>query len=146
MAAKIKRGADIPDKHHVMRYCDPKHFDGEKLSDAAFLLRNSEQCLSFDWLEFFNDTKSASQRLKSVQQAVGKRLKIKTDGKFARISVGSVKRRNQNLSVKYAPSKKSKSHAEICPYAGTERTPMDRLEFAQVLANEVTKADIFPAK
>ena len=80
------------------------------------------------------------------QQAVGKRLKIKTDGKFARISVGSVKRRNQNLSVKYAPSKKSKSHAEICPYAGTERAPMDRLEFAQVLANEVTKADIFPAK
>lgn len=129
----------LPDSDHVLRYCSPIHVDkeSEKIKASAFRLRPGEEYLSVNWMEHFD--KSEEEQTDEIRTALSKKLKLKSDGRFARLRVGTVKKRIQNAEVKHIPEPEDPSHAGIC--LGKQ----DNREATLKLANIIKPDDVFPA-
>lgn len=42
----------VPDSDHISRYCGGSHVEDDEVSGVAFMLRDNEDSLSVNWLEF----------------------------------------------------------------------------------------------
>ena len=110
----------------------------------AFLVREGEDYLSVNWLEYFQepDLSTAVQRVREAFRAKGFRLGRR--GAFAIIMVGDAKKaiREQSgnlLRFEYAPSHDDASHAAIYGYTARD------LVVAAELAALVGPRDVYPA-
>ena len=66
------KGEAIPDSDHVGRYCGARTVDNGEISAAAFMLRNTEEYLSVNWLEElkrpnYSDTRVAGTLRQKVE-------------------------------------------------------------------------------
>ena len=94
--------------------------------------------LSVNWMEYFGKSVSVEEQTDGVRTALSKKLELKSNGRFARFHVGTVKARIQNTEVKQVPGPKDPSHAGIYP-------GKDNRETALELKNIIRSDDVFPA-
>ena len=47
------KGDKLPDQDHVVRFCQPTRIADEQIQATAFMVREGEESLSVNWLEFF---------------------------------------------------------------------------------------------
>jgi len=97
-------GAKIDEDDHISRYCRPSPIGEDGLPLAtAFELRDGEDYLSMNWLEYF-ETLDLEQAIDHVRQAFRKKnFGISRNGGFALLQVGEVKNvilRNSDLPCK----------------------------------------------
>lgn len=83
-------GYNLPNDSHIVRYVKPSLIDDEIVDGSAFVLRNEEIGLSVNWLEAFGDDDHFIQ-LNEVRRV--SRLRLSTNGRFAKLNVGETKRR-----------------------------------------------------
>ena len=129
----------LPDSDHILRYCSPIHVDkeSENIKASAFRFRSSEEYLSVNWMECFD--KPVEEQTDEIRTALSKKLKLKSNGRFTRLRVGTVKKRIQNAEVKHVPEPEDPSYAGI--YPGKQ----DNREATLKLVNVIKPDDVFPA-
>ncbi len=133
---------DIPDEHHVARYCGRQKQiieDGKVLGvqPQFFTLRAEkkppETYLSCDWMEFFSEDRD--EQLDGVCKALtGKMDKIGKTAKIAIMSVSSIKSCGNKHSKKIKILQKKKTSS----YSGIYGLPQDSsdLDLLAALADE----------
>lgn len=89
----------LKDKHHIIRYCKPKHYDCYKkeiTNPDAFALRDGEKYLSCFWKEYYK--KFPLENI--YKEALNNNLTPNKKGGFTVISVGKIKEigKKNNLS------------------------------------------------
>ena len=110
---------DLPDGHHMSRYCKPSSVgrDGLPLA-SAFRLKAGEEYLSVNWLEYFR-----SAHLGAAVECVRKSFRrkgygLRPNGRFAVLSVGSAKNAvaaavGRSGRVEHLPLDNDPSHAGL---------------------------------
>ena len=104
---------------------------------SAFRFRPSDEFLSVNWMEYFN--KPVKQQINEIRAALGKKLELKSKGRFARLRIETVKETIQNATVKHIPEDGDPSHAGI--YLARQSNREKTLE----LVNVIKPDDVFPA-
>lgn len=146
MGQHVSNGQNIPDSNHVLRYCSRLHIHEEtgRILPSAFGFRpkkegrKEEEYLSVNWAEYFGKDMEISRQVARIQEDVGKNLRLRPSGRFARINVGKVKKQIESAEIKHIPKEENPSHSGI--YATQENR-----EATLELANIITSNDIFPA-
>ena len=117
---------EIGEDHHVARYCKPSAIGDDGLPLAtAFELRDGEDHLSVNWLEFFKTT-DLFQAIDFVRQAFRKKkFRVSSNGKFIMLQVSSVKEvilRNSDLPAKiiHLPEQNDPSHSGVFGYTASD--------------------------
>ena len=80
----------LPNDNHVARYVRPGQLDSGAVDGSAFVLRDNEGGLSVNWLEAFGPSADPNSQLQQVRRLF--RLRLSTNGRFARLHVGETKR------------------------------------------------------
>jgi len=132
--------ADIPDQHHVLRYCRPRQVDNGTITMSAFLLRSSEEFISVNWMEYFGVDITADIQVEKVREDMGESLTLSASGRFAKINVGDLKKRIESAEVKHQPEPENPSHA------GIYIPEKDGRNAAFALADLVAPGGVFPGK
>ena len=137
---------EIGEDHHVARYCKPSAIGDDGLPLAiAFELRDGEDYLSVNWLEFFKTT-DLFQAIDFVRQAFRKKnFGVSSNGKFVSLKVIMVKEvffRNSHPPTRiiHLPEENDPSHSGVFGY-----TASDEL-IATEIAELVGAEDIHPGK
>lgn len=137
--------SSIDEEHHVSRYCKPSALgaDGQPLG-SAFTLRNKEDCLSVNWLEYYGS--NLDEAIECVRQAFrNKPFSLSSNGIFTVLRVGEVKslilkRSSVPVFIEHQPSKNDPSHSGICGHPGSDpRILLDLVKLVQ-------KDDVYPAR
>ena len=110
----------------------------------AFGLRQGEDHLSVNWLEYFDETElnAAVERVREVFRS--KDFQVRPNGRFAVMNVGAVKTAvheavGRTLNIDHLPLSDDPSHAGIIGYSSEDLT------VAVELAALVTSQDVYPA-
>ena len=92
------KGDLIPDKDHISRYCAPKTIreDG-KIGASAFILRESEESLSVNWLEYLNCSSRESE-IAEIRRVYSLKLDVRAKAKLAVLNVGEMSNKVKNES------------------------------------------------
>ena len=92
------KGDIIPDKDHISRYCAPKTIreDG-KIGASAFILRESEESLSVNWLEYLNCSSRESE-IAEIRRVYSLKLDVRAKAKLAVLNVGEMSNKVKNES------------------------------------------------
>ena len=140
------QGDEISNDHHVSRVCGASKLreDGTP-SGTAFELRNNEEYLSVNWLEFFPETSKNEQLQKIREDQNNKGRTLPSRGKLAVLNVGrtaqevlEVTEQKINLLFIHEPEDLDPSHSGIY---GLEE---DDLILTDTIANSVL--EMLPAR
>lgn len=84
------KGDKVPDQDHVARFCRPKYVANGQIQAGAFMVRQGEESLSVNWLEFlkFNSRELEISELRKTYYA--KFNSIGSRAKIAVLNVGEV--------------------------------------------------------
>ena len=112
------KGDPIPDQDHISRYCSAMHCtENGQVTGTAFQLRQIEECLSVNWLEFFH-LADRQEEIREVRKVL--RLKLGAKAKIAVLNVGEtisyVRTQSpdaRNLSMLHEPEEDDPSHSGI---------------------------------
>ena len=112
------KGDPLPGKNHISRYCAPKTVPDGQPTGASFLLRNREEFLSVNWMEYFGGTDQKAQ-LAKIREHI--ELSLKKSGLFAVLNVGRVidqVRRfgEKQLAILHEPTEGDPSHSGVYGY------------------------------
>ncbi len=113
--------SEIPDNNHVSRYCKPSSIlESGRVSGQAFRLKEDENSLSVNWLEYFDSPDKKYQIDKIREAFINKDFGLRKNGKFAVLNVGKSKDHvlqnspDQNtLIFKHEPEPNDPSHSGI---------------------------------
>lgn len=110
----------------------------------AFGLRQSEDHLSVNWLEYFDEIElnAAVERVREVFRS--KDFQVRPNGRFVVMNVGAAKTAvheagGRTLNIDHLPLSDDPSHAGIIGYSSEDLT------VAVELAALVTSQDVYPA-
>ena len=134
----MKKGADLPDDHHVMRYVPWSKLLKDEDENVigflaqAFALRPNEESLSVNWLEYFGGDRKANIR----DSVLEFRRTLTSIGRKSAFGIANVKKIRDTCSatagvkvrVVYEPSRKNPAHSCI------RRLPLDDLTLLDALA------------
>lgn len=82
------KGDVIPDIDHVARLCKGSSINEDgTVAASAFVLRQSEDYLSVNWLEYFSQLDRAGQ-LNEIRSVFAKKMKISNTNRLAILNVG----------------------------------------------------------
>ena len=97
------KGDRIPDEDHISRLCFSKTIreDG-KIAASAFILREKDESLSVNWLEYLNCSSRESEIAK-IRKVYSLKLNVKAKEKLAILNVGKMCSKVKNES----PDKRS---------------------------------------
>ena len=84
------KGQAIPDSDHVGRYCKASTVENGEISAAAFMMRETEEYLSVNWLEELKSPSRASQ-IRDLQKLYTKKLKVGATARIAILNVGTLR-------------------------------------------------------
>ena len=131
-------GSELPEEDHVSRWCRKTHVEDGFPSASAFELREMEETLSVNWLEYFGLDRDVSiQRIREVIQ-----VSLDARDRFAVLRVSEIKeailRQGTSVSVTYDPQGSDPSHSLI------SWDNVDRTVVAARLAVLVKKKDVYP--
>lgn len=136
---RLKNYKNIPDEHHIARYCRPKHVEDDQILPEVFELRQDEEYLSCNWMEYFKE-EEVLQQIKCVRNAMKNIFKLSSNGKLVRFNVGKTKSSIDSLQIKGIPETQNPSHAGIY---STEKDKNQ--DMALGLANIIQPENIFSA-
>ena len=116
-------GDKIPDPHHIARYCKPSDIEDEQIIATAFKLRDLDNSLSVNWLEFLN-CPNREKEIAELRNILSTKLTVRARAKIAVLNVGEVCEKvlnespdRRNLKVLHDPEFTEKysdpSHAGI---------------------------------
>jgi len=115
------KNGPLPDQHHISRYCSPTRCteDGQ-VTSAAFRLREGENALSVNWLEFLSSTDRDTQIQEIRKVLASKMNKIGANAKIAALNIGQMRDYvrthspdSRNLPVLHDPLVDDPSHSGI---------------------------------
>lgn len=115
------KGDKIPETDHIARFCRPSHVNEGKIQATAFWLRDEEESLSVNWLEFLNCS-SRNSEIDELRKNYSKTLTVGASAMIAVLNVGEIRlivreesQDNRNLEVLHDPIKNGdQSHSEVC--------------------------------
>jgi hypothetical protein len=91
------KGQTIPDSDHVGRYCKASTVENGEISATAFMMRETEEYLSVNWLEELKRPSRASQ-IRDLQEVYNKKLKVGATARIAILNVGTLRSKVQRES------------------------------------------------
>ncbi len=113
------KGDRIPDKDHVARYCAPKTVPDGIIQPSAFFLRENDDSLSVNWLEYLNCA-SRDLEIAEIQKVYSAKLNVRAKARIAVLNVGEVREKirtespdNRILDVLRDPEEDDPSHSGI---------------------------------
>ncbi len=135
-------GDTIPDNNHIARLCLPKHVDNEQIQATAFMLREGEESLSVNWLEFLN-CQSRESEIEEIQKVYCAKLDVRPRAKIAVLNVGDVRNKvltesqdRRNLEVLHNPEEPvDPSHSGIYNLKQN-----DEIEIAELILETVRES------
>ena len=145
MARRMKHDL-IEDEHHVSRYCSPITVDrnGRPMA-TAFALRNEEESLSVNWIEYFKGL-STEQAIDRIRDAFRKKnYQTRPNGRFALLKVYEVKTVISDLSpspfkIEHLPEENDPSHSGSFGYTASD-------EFISLAIKDLVRAeDVYPTE
>jgi hypothetical protein len=104
------KGDPVPIQNHISRCCfASKCTEGGQVTGAAFQLRETEEYLSVNWLEYLQRTNRRDE-IQEVRRVLNSKLKLTANAKIAVLNVGDILNHvcinspdNRNLSVLHEP-------------------------------------------
>lgn len=86
------KGDPVPDPHHIARYCGGSTIreDGS-ISGVAFRLRQTEEFLSVNWLEFLNQP-TRDAEIRELRKVLGSKLQLGAKARIAALNTGELRR------------------------------------------------------
>ncbi len=82
------KGPRLPNEDHIARLCKPKTLDDGHIMATAFMLREGEESLSVNWLEFLKCS-NRGEELTELKEIYSRKLeKVPTRAKIAVLNVG----------------------------------------------------------
>jgi len=84
------KGQAIPDSDHVGRYCKASTVENGEISAAAFMMRETEEYLSVNWLEELNRSDRTIQ-IRDLQSLYATKLRVGTAAQIAVLNVGALR-------------------------------------------------------
>ncbi len=109
----------VPEQDHVSRYCSPKQIDAGTIQASAFILRETEEFLSVNWLEKLCPLNRNGQ-IEALRNTFRKKYSLRPNGKFVVLNVGAICNKiraettdNRELQVTYQPKPEDNSHCSI---------------------------------
>ncbi len=136
------KGDHVPDSDHVSRFCKPATIDDGIVTGLAFRLREGEEYLSVNWLEYLacDDRSTQIAALRDVFER--KFSKVSATARFAVLNVGAlcayVRSESRDLTVVHEPERDDESHC------GVHGLRLDDEVIADMLAEIVQET--FPAR
>lgn len=113
------KGEPIPDSDHVARYCKASTVEHGEISATAFMLRETDEYLSVNWLEELRRSDRASQ-IRNLQELYASKLRVGTAAQIAILNVGIVRTKVERdssdrrvLRVLHDPEPDDPSHSGI---------------------------------
>ena len=114
------------DDDHLSRYCKPTAVGRDGLpTTAAFELRENEEYLSVNWLEFFGlkDLGAAVERVREAFRRKG--FRVRRNGRFVVIGVGSARAAVESAvgrpaRIEHLPLDDDESHAGLSGYTSQD--------------------------
>jgi hypothetical protein len=115
------KGEIIPDSDNIARLCKPSTAPDGVIQASAFLLKDSEESLSVNWLEFLDCTNRLSEIIE-MQRVYARKLKVGRSAKIAILNVGEIRdlvrtetQDNRNIEVLHDPDElhDDPSHSEV---------------------------------
>ena len=91
------KGQAIPESDHVGRYCKASTVENGEISATAFMMRETEEYLSVNWLEELKRPSRASQ-IRDLQEVYNKKLKVGVTARIAILNVGTLRSKVQRES------------------------------------------------
>jgi len=136
------KGDTIPDNNHIARLCLPKHVDNEQIQATAFMLREGEESLSVNWLEFLN-CQSRESEIEEIQKVYCAKLDVRPRAKITVLNVGDVRNKvltesqdRRNLEVLHDPEEPvDPSHSGIYNLKQN-----DEIEIAELILETVRES------
>ena len=113
------KGDQVPDSDHIARYCGGSSVESDgTINRMAFRIRNGEEYLSVNWLEFLK--KSSREEIAEVRNVLRKKLTLGSRARIAVANVGSLInhiREERILNVQHEPElPDDPSHSGIFGY------------------------------
>lgn len=113
------KGDTIPDQNNIARLCLPKHVPEGQIQATAFMLREGEESLSVNWLEFLNCSSRESEITK-IRTIYSETFTVGARAKIAVLNVGEVCKKilkespdGRNIEVQHDPLMNDPSHSGI---------------------------------
>lgn len=113
------KGEKIPDQNHIARFCRPWQVHEEQIQATAFMLREGEEYLSVNWLEFLNCSNRENEITK-LRTIYSETFTVGARAKIAVLNVGDVHEKvltespdGRNLEVLHDPAMNDPSHSGI---------------------------------
>lgn len=139
------KGQAIPDSDHVGRYCKASTVENGEISAAAFMMRETEEYLSVNWLEVLKSPSRASQ-IRDLQELYTKKLKVGATARIAILNVGTLRSKVERespdsrlLRVLHEPQE-----PDDPSHAGIYEIPHDDEIIAELIAQVVLEK--YPAR
>ncbi|MGB7293745.1 MAG: hypothetical protein WBD99_16365 [Thermodesulfobacteriota bacterium] len=114
------KGDTIPDNDHIARLCHNKHVADEQIQATAFQLRQNEDALSANWLEFLSCSSRQSEIVEIRKIYSETFSSLGTRAKIAVLNVGEVREKvltespdKRELEVLHDPLVRDPSHSGI---------------------------------
>ena len=113
------KGETIPDQNHIARFCRPMQAPEGQIQATAFMLREGEESLSVNWLEFLNCSSRESEITK-IRTIYSETFTVGARARIAILNVGEVRKKvltespdGRNLEVLHDPLMNDPSHSGI---------------------------------
>lgn len=85
------KGDPVPDPHHIARYCGGSAIreDGS-ISGVAFRLRQTEEFLSVNWLEFLSQP-TRDAEIRALRKVLDSKLQLGAKARIAALNTGELR-------------------------------------------------------
>jgi hypothetical protein len=84
------KGEAVPDSDHVARYCKASTIEDGEVQATAFMLRDGEEYLSVNWMEYLNCSNKRDEIL-ALQGIYSRKLSVGTTARIAILNVGAIR-------------------------------------------------------
>jgi hypothetical protein len=139
------KGQAIPDSDHVGRYCKASTVENGEISAAAFMMRETEEYLSVNWLEVLKSPSRASQ-IRDLQELYTKKLKVGATARIAILNVGTLRSKveRESLDSRLLRVLHEPEEPDDPSHAGIYEIPHDDEIIAELIAQVVLEK--YPAR
>ena len=139
------KGEPLPEQDHISRYCSAIHCtENGKVTWTAFQLRQMEDYLSVNWLEYLRLNRR-QEEVGKIRKILGSKLTLGAKAKIAVLNVGEIidyVRSNspdsRELRVLHEPQEDDPSHSGVYGYGYDDQLIPD------LIAEKVQ--ELYPAK
>ena len=139
------KGQAIPDSDHVGPYCKASTVENGEISAAAFMMRETEEYLSVNWLEVLKSPSRASQ-IRDLQELYTKKLKVGATARIAILNVGTLRSKveRESLDSRLLRVLHEPEEPDDPSHAGIYEIPHDDEIIAELIAQVVLEK--YPAR